>query len=112
MPADETAPRHFETLCAEIQPQPESVTRPLTMPIVTAAVFQADSLETVDDLYEGRAAGFIYTRDGNPNQAVLGDLVARLEGAEAGLATASGMAAITGAILPGLKQGDRIVAGH
>src|SRR5437588_833248 len=58
MPADEAAPRHFETLCAEIEPQPESVTRPLTMPIVTAAVFQADSLETVHDLY-GRTMGML-----------------------------------------------------
>ncbi len=112
MPAEETEQRRFETLCAEIEPQPESVTRPLTMPIVTAAVFQADSLETVDDLYEGRASGYMYTRDGNPNQSVLGELVARLEGAEAGLAAASGMAAIAAAIMPGLKQGDRIVAGH
>ncbi len=112
MPAEELDHRHFDTLCAETEPQPESVTRPLTMPIVTAAVFQVDSLETVDDLYEGRSTGYVYTRDGNPNQTVLGDLVARLEGAEAGLAAASGMAAITAAILPGLKQGDRIVAGH
>ncbi|MHB8574296.1 MAG: trans-sulfuration enzyme family protein [Dehalococcoidia bacterium] len=105
-------PEHIETLCAEIEPQPESVTRPLTMPIVTAAVFQVDSLETVDDLYEGRSQGYIYTRDANPNQTVLGDLVARLEGAEAGLAAASGMGAIAAAIMPGLKHGDRIVAGH
>lgn len=112
MPADDLVQRHFETLCAEIEPQPDSVTRPLTMPIVTTAVFQVDSLETIDDIYEGRASGYIYTRDGNPNQTVLGDLVARLEGAEAGLAAASGMAAITAAILPGLKHGDRIVAGH
>jgi len=75
-------------------------------------VFSVPTLETVDDLYEGRAAGFVYTRDNNPNQAVFGDLVARLEGAEAGLATATGMAAVAAAVLPGLKAGDRIVAGH
>jgi cystathionine beta-lyase/cystathionine gamma-synthase len=112
MAAEEPGSAHFETLCAEIDRQPPSVTAPLTMPIVTAAVFQADSLETVDDLYEGRAAGFIYTRDANPNQVVLAELVARLEGAEAGVAAASGMGAIAAAIMPGLRQGDRVVAGH
>jgi len=104
--------RHFETLCAEIEPQPASVTLPLTMPIVTAAVFQSDSLETIDDLYEGRKSGYVYTRDANPNQTVLADLVARLEGAETGVAAASGMGAIAAAIMSGLKQGDRLVAGH
>jgi len=112
MPGNNAAAPHFETLCAEIDPQPPSVTSPLTMPIVTAAVFQVDTLETIDDLYEGRSEGYIYTRDNNPNQVVLGELVARLEGAETGLAAASGMGAITAAILPGLKHGDRIVAGH
>ncbi|MGI8554461.1 MAG: trans-sulfuration enzyme family protein, partial [Dehalococcoidia bacterium] len=102
---------HFETLCAEIEAQPASVTRPLVMPIVPAAVFQIDSLETLDDLYEGRAEGYIYSRDGNPNQTVLERLVAGLEGAEAGLACASGMGAIATALMTGLKAGDRIVAG-
>lgn len=110
--ADADLSLHFETLCAELDHQPESVTQPLAMPIVTAAVFSVPTLETVDDIYEGRTPGYIYTRDANPNQAVLGDLVARLEGAEAGLAAATGMAAITASILTGLKSGDRIVAGH
>src|SRR6266571_4542220 len=56
---------HFETACAEVDQQPESVTRPLAMPIVPAAVFAVDSLETLDEVSEGRAAGFIYTRDAN-----------------------------------------------
>ncbi|HZQ34486.1 MAG TPA: PLP-dependent transferase, partial [Dehalococcoidia bacterium] len=103
---------HFDTLCAELEEQPETVTRPLAPPIVTAAVFSVPSLETVDDLYEGRASGHIYTRDGNPNQEAFAALVARLEGAEAGLAAATGMAAISAAVLTGLRSGDRIVAGH
>jgi cystathionine gamma-synthase len=110
--AEQTGGSHFETLCAEVDVAPESITRPIAMPIVTSAVFDVPSLEAVDDLYEGRAAGFVYTRDGNPNQTVLGALVARLEGAEDGVAAATGMAAIAAAILPGLKQGDRVVAGH
>jgi cystathionine beta-lyase/cystathionine gamma-synthase len=101
---------HLETLCAEVEEQPPSVSRPLALPIVPAAVFEMESLEMLDDITEGRAPGFIYSRDGNPTQAALERLVARLEGAEAGVACASGMGAIAAALLPGLKAGDRIVA--
>ncbi len=52
----------------------------------------------------------IYTRWGNPTLAVLEDKVAALEGAEAGLATASGMAAISTALLTVLASGDHLVA--
>jgi cystathionine beta-lyase/cystathionine gamma-synthase len=110
--ADDNArePR-LETVCAEVDEQPPSLTRPLAMPIVPSSVFAVDSLEALDDVSEGRADGFIYTRDGNPNQAVLERLVGRLEGAEAGLACASGMGAIAAALLTGLRSGDRVVAG-
>jgi cystathionine beta-lyase/cystathionine gamma-synthase len=102
----------FETLCAEIDAPPPSMTQPLIAPIVTSAVFDVPSLEAVDDLYEGRAEGYVYTRDGNPNQTSLGSLVARLEVAEDGVAAATGMAAIAAALLPGLRQGSRVVASH
>jgi O-acetylhomoserine/O-acetylserine sulfhydrylase-like pyridoxal-dependent enzyme len=80
---------HLETLCAELDQPPPSVTRPAVTPIVASAPFVVDSLETLDDLYEGRVEGFVYSRGANPNQVVLEGLVARLEGAEAGLACAS-----------------------
>lgn len=101
---------HLETLCAEVEEQPVSLTQPLALPIVPASVFEVDSLETLDEISEGRASGFIYTRDGNPTQAALERLVARLEGAEAGLACASGMGAVAAALLTDLESGDRIVA--
>ena len=53
---------------------------------------------------------FVYTRWGNPTQAALEAVVAALEGAEAAVATASGMAAISGALLMALKPGDHVVA--
>ena len=59
---------------------------------------------------EGAEQGYLYARGAHPNQTVLERLVARLEGAESGLACASGMGAITAAIMAGLKSGDRIVA--
>jgi cystathionine beta-lyase/cystathionine gamma-synthase len=100
----------FESLCAEVDEPFASETRPLALPIVPASVFEVDSLETLDDVSEGRAHGYIYTRYGNPTQAALEQLVARLEGAEAGLACASGMGAIAAALLPSLRSGSRVVA--
>ncbi len=53
---------------------------------------------------------FIYTRYGNPTIAMFEDKIATLEGAEAAFATASGMAAVNGALMSVLSSGDHIVA--
>ncbi len=53
---------------------------------------------------------FIYARYGNPTVAMLEDRMADLEGVEAGFATASGMAAVNGALMSLLKAGDRVVS--
>ena len=53
---------------------------------------------------------FIYARYGNPTVAMLEDRMADLEGVEAGFATASGMAAVNGALMSMLKAGDHIVS--
>ena len=53
---------------------------------------------------------FIYARYGNPTVAMFEDRMALLEGAEDAFATASGMAAINGALMSVLKAGDHVVA--
>ncbi|MEO1639170.1 MAG: O-succinylhomoserine sulfhydrylase [Pseudomonadota bacterium] len=53
---------------------------------------------------------FIYARYGNPTVAMFEDRIAALEGAEAGFATASGMAAVNGALTSMLKAGDHVVS--
>ena len=53
---------------------------------------------------------FIYARYGNPTVRMFEDRMAELEGAEAGFATASGMAAVHGALFALLKAGDHVVA--
>ena len=55
---------------------------------------------------------FIYARYGNPTVAMFEDRMAALEGTEDGFATASGMAAVSGALLAVLKAGDHVVAGR
>ncbi|MEO0676780.1 MAG: O-succinylhomoserine sulfhydrylase [Pseudomonadota bacterium] len=53
---------------------------------------------------------FIYARYGNPTVAMFEERIAALEGAEDGFATASGMAAVNGALTSMLKAGDHVVA--
>ncbi|MGK7754571.1 MULTISPECIES: O-succinylhomoserine sulfhydrylase [unclassified Roseovarius] len=53
---------------------------------------------------------FIYARYGNPTVAMFEDRIAGLEGAEAAFATASGMAAVSGALISMLKAGDHVVS--
>lgn len=53
---------------------------------------------------------FIYARYGNPTVAAFEDRIAALEGTEAAFATASGMAAVSGALMALCRAGDRVVA--
>ncbi len=53
---------------------------------------------------------FIYARYGNPTVAMFEDRIAALEGAEDAFATASGMAAVSGALMSILKAGDHVVS--
>lgn len=94
---------------------PPSATRPHTPPIVPASVHEFEGIGQVDDLYEGRASGYIYYRNGGPNQSALEAAVAALEGHGApdgaeGVAAASGMGAITAVLLALCRSGDHVVA--
>lgn len=61
-------------------------------------------------IFAGDKEGYIYSRYGNPTIDLVGKVVADLEGAEAGVTAASGMAAISNTILALLKPGDRILS--
>ncbi|MBS4209269.1 aminotransferase class I/II-fold pyridoxal phosphate-dependent enzyme [Bacillus sp. FJAT-50079] len=70
------------------------------------------SFKNLDEL-EGHFAGetpYLYSRYGNPNTDELGAAIAALEGAEAGVASSSGMSAIMAGILAVAKSGDHLVA--
>ncbi len=102
--APETVALHADRL------RPEAVNRPLVAPIHPSVVWTFDDLATVDEVWEGRRPGFIYARMGHPNRTVLERAVARLHGAPAAVATASGMAALASAILAACSAGDHLVA--
>ncbi|WP_347301929.1 aminotransferase class I/II-fold pyridoxal phosphate-dependent enzyme [Croceibacterium sp. TMG7-5b_MA50] len=70
-----------------------------------------DSAEIVADRFAGEAPGMVYSRMQNPTTQMLEDRIAALEGAEACRVQATGMAAMSAAILSHLSAGDHIVAG-
>jgi O-succinylhomoserine sulfhydrylase len=69
-----------------------------------------DDAQTVADRFAGDAQGMTYSRLQNPTVAMLEERIALLEGAEACRAQASGMAAMTAALLCQLSAGDHCVA--
>jgi methionine-gamma-lyase len=83
--------------------------RPTSVPIYQAVTFSAGTTDELDDITNRRIAGYSYGRIANPTADALGDAIAELEGAEAGYAAASGMAAIHLALLALVRAGDRIV---
>ncbi len=105
-----TSPRRPDpaTTCARGADDVPMRTAPLAPALQLSAVYRIAGLEQVDALYEGHAPGFIYARDGHPNAAQLAAKVAALEGAEAALVCASGMAAESAVFLALLSQGDEI----
>jgi methionine-gamma-lyase len=81
----------------------------LTPPIYQTSTYAFETVEQGAEYFAGTKPGYVYGRTRNPTQALLEQRVADLEGAEAGLALASGMAAITATFWTILKAGDRIL---
>lgn len=94
------------------QEPPASATRSLVTPIFPSVVFRAEDADALDAVYEGRAQGYSYAREGHPNASLLADKLSWMEGVEAGVVTSSGMSAISAVLLGLLKAGDHIVAGN
>jgi methionine-gamma-lyase len=82
----------------------------VTPPIFQTSTFVFDSAEQGGRRFAGEEIGYIYSRLGNPTVNLLADAVAELEGAEAGLAFASGMAAISATVIALVRSGDHILA--
>ena len=83
---------------------------PVGTVIARTASFTFSSSEEMKLWAEGKSSAYMYTRYANPTLAVAEEKIARLEGGEAALVTASGMAAISSALLSVLKAGDEVIA--
>ncbi len=83
---------------------------PVGTSIARTANFTFANTEEMKLWAEGKSSAYIYTRYGNPTLTIAEEKIAALEGAEAAIVTASGMAAISSALLSVLKAGDEVIA--
>jgi methionine-gamma-lyase len=81
----------------------------LTPPLHLTSTFAFETAEAGGEMFAGERAGHIYSRISNPTCDLLERRLAVLEGAEAGLALASGMGAITATMWTLLAPGDEII---
>jgi methionine-gamma-lyase len=82
----------------------------VSVPVYNASVFAFSDADEGAAIHNYEKEGYFYGRLGNPTQTALEKAVAELEAAEAAYAMASGMAAVSAAILSTVKTGDHIVA--
>lgn len=104
----------FDTEAVHAGERPDPTTGAVDTPIYQANAFThpeaAESARVVEALQAGERDGYLYTRWGNPTIRALEEKLAALEGGEAALATASGMSAVSTALLSLLRADDHIVA--
>jgi len=100
----------LETLAVHAGYTSDPTTKAVAVPIYQTTSYSFDNTQHGADLFDLKVAGNIYTRIMNPTQDVLEKRVAALEGGIAGLALASGMAAVTNSILTIAEAGDNIVS--
>ncbi len=99
-----------ETLAVHAGFDSDPTTRAVVVPLYQTTSYSFDSTQHGADLFDLKVPGNIYTRIMNPTQDVLEKRVAALEGGIAGLALASGMAAVTYSIQTIAEAGDNIVS--
>ena len=92
------------------EPSRHGVNAPVGTPIIRTSTFTFSNTEEMKQWAEGKSKAYIYTRYGNPTLTVAEEKIAALEGAEAAVVTASGMAAISCALLSALKTGDELIS--
>jgi cystathionine gamma-synthase len=110
MSADEPAPVSLDTLAvwaAESGPFPYGAA---VVPIVQAATFAYEDLDTWQSVALGDRAGHIYSRNSNPTLDVLEKKIVALDGTESAAGFSTGMAAISSTLFALLSPGDRVVS--
>jgi methionine-gamma-lyase len=98
------------TLCVHAGEPRDEATQALDVPIVLSSAFGFRSADEAAGAFQGTNDAYIYGRWGNPTVEALEAKLAALEGTEDACATASGMAAVSGAVMALCAQGDHVVA--
>ncbi|GGH03941.1 cystathionine gamma-synthase family protein [Mucilaginibacter phyllosphaerae] len=82
----------------------------LHQPIHTAVTWGFDDVQGLVDVFQNKAKGFAYSRQGNPTTAALESKVTMMEGGLASVSFATGMAAIMATVFALVKEGSHIIA--
>lgn len=98
------------SLCVHAGDARDEATRALEGPLVLSSAYAFDDAEHAAGAFRGDNDAYIYGRWKNPTVERLEAKLAALEGTEAACATASGMAAISGAVLALCGHGEHVVA--
>lgn len=101
--------KKFETNAIRTQSE-RTENREHSVPMYLTSSFTFDDAEQMRAMFADEVEGNIYSRFTNPNSTEFVDKMCLLEGAEAGHATASGMAAVFASFMALLKSGDHILA--
>lgn len=105
-------PQGFSTRAIHLGYDPASAHGALTPPIYMTSTFAFETAEAGSEMFRGERAGYIYGRTKNPGQTILEERMASLEGGEAGMTTASGMAALSATMMTLLSGGDEVAIDH
>jgi methionine-gamma-lyase len=101
--------RSFRTRAVHAGQHPEPVTGALATPVFQTSSFAYGSFERGSRIFAGQEQGYLYSRFANPTVGALEDKLADLEGAEAAVAVASGMAAVSAVTFGLLSPGDEVL---
>ncbi len=99
----------FETLCVHGTHMKDPLAGALSFPIYQTSTFSFEKAQDLADAFAGTKESYIYSRLGNPTISVLEEKIACLEGGEAALVAASGMAAISTLVFTLVKSGENVV---
>jgi O-succinylhomoserine sulfhydrylase len=101
--------KHFETLAVRTQTE-RTAQKEHSTPLFLTSSFMFDDAEDMRALFADEKEGNIYSRFTNPNNSELIDKMNLLEGTEAGLTTATGMAAVFTTFAALLSAGDHLLS--
>lgn len=101
---------HPDTLCIHAGKEKGAHHGALTSPLFQTSTFVFENAAQGAARFAGEEPGYIYTRLGNPTTRELEIKIAALEKMEDAAATATGMAAVSGAVLSFLEAGDHLIA--
>lgn len=104
-----TPPAGFATRAIHFGYDPQEEHGALTPPLHLTSTYAFETTEAGGEIFAGEREGYLYSRVANPTTDLLERRIASLEGAEAALANASGMGAITSLLWTYLQPGDEII---